>query len=245
MQTQDAPAELIFKIWPWLEANKKLLIGAGIGAVALSGILFFLSSQREQKAIEAGQAVTALLFSPAGNNNPTQLASSLERLADQYGGTAAGQRAQLQAAAALFEAGSYAEAETQFQKYLVANAGGPLAVIAKLGVAASLEAQNQPDQAAAAYQQVVSTFPASPYVLDAQFALGCIAEQQNKLAEARTHFDNVAHSTLGGSLAQEAGVRANELQAKIAAAAPKPTTSAKPAAAVSPVLQQLSPPAKP
>ena len=232
MQTQDAPVELIFKIWPWLEANKKLLIGTGIGVVAVSGILFFWSSQREQNAIDAGQAVTSALFNPSANGNPTQLVSSLESLAAQYGGTVAGQRAQLHAAGELFGAGNYADAETQFQKYLSINPNGPLSAIALLGVAASRDAQDKADQASTAYQQVISQFPLSPCVSEAQFALGCISERQHKLSEAKGYFDSVVRSTMGGSLAQEASVRSSELQARIAASSPKPTALAQPGSVV-------------
>ena len=228
MQTQDAPVELIFRIWPWLEANKKLLIGTGVVVVAVSGILFFWSSQREQKAIDAGQAVTSALFNPSASGDPTQMVSSLENLAAQYGDTLAGQRAQLHAAAALFGAGNYAEAETQFQKYLSVNPSGSLSAIALLGVAASRDAQDKADLASSAYQQVISQFPLSPCVSEAQFALGCISERQHKLSEAKGYFDNVVRSTAGGSLAQEAGVRSSELQARIAASSPKPAALAQP-----------------
>ena len=34
MQTQDAPAEIIFKLWPWLEANQKRLIAVAVAIVA-------------------------------------------------------------------------------------------------------------------------------------------------------------------------------------------------------------------
>jgi len=68
-------------------------------------------------------------------------------------------------------------------------------------------------------------------VLPAEFALGRIAEQQNKLTEAVSHFEKVARAALGGSLAQEAAMRESEIKTKIAAAAPKPAMTPIPAAA--------------
>ena len=71
MQTQDAPAEIIFKLWPWLEANKKGLIGGLLAIIAVSGIVYFISAQRAQKEVEAGRAVKeapkslAALFRPS------------------------------------------------------------------------------------------------------------------------------------------------------------------------------------
>jgi TolA-binding protein len=111
---------------------------------------------------------------------------------------------------------------------LSANPSGSLSAIALLGVAASRDAQDKADLAASAYQQVISQFPLSPGVTEAQFALGCIAERQNKLAEAKGFFDSVVRSTMGGSLAQEASVRASELQARLAASARKPAAPAQP-----------------
>ena len=237
--TSDAPAEIIFKLWPWLEANKQRLIIAAVVAVIIAGILFFISSQQEQKAIDAGLAVTSLMLNPAQTGNPAQLADSLGKLATQYAGTPAGLRAQLQAAGTLFMAGNYAEAQSQFEKFLGANMSGPLAATAELGLGASLEAQNKADAAAAAYQRVISQFPGSACVADAEFALGRIAESQNKLADAESHFEKVAIAAgMGGTLVQEARMRAAELQVKIAAAAPK--TVAKPAVS-KPALEQAAP----
>ncbi len=156
-------------------------------------------------------------------------AAGLAQIAANYPGTAAGQRAQLQAAAVMFNAGRYAEAQAQFQKCVAAAATGPLAATAQLGVAASLEAQNQLDSAAKEYQKVISAYAGSLSVLPAEFALGRIAEQQNKLTEAMSHYENAARASSGGSLAQEAAQRAFELKAKIAAV-PKPAATLTPVA---------------
>ena len=233
MQTQDAPAEIIFKLWPWLEANKTRLIGAGVAILIVVGVLYFISSQREQKEIDAGQALTMLLVTPTPNANSGQMATNFAKLAEKYPGTAAGQRAQLQAAATMFGAGHYADAQAQFQKCLDASASGPLAATAELGVATSLEAQNKLDLATAAYQKVTSGFAGSASVLPAEFALGRIAEQQNKLAEAVAHYEKAARATLGGTLAQDAAQRAFEIKAKLAAA-PKPAAAPQPFAAPQP-----------
>jgi predicted negative regulator of RcsB-dependent stress response len=238
MQTQDAPAEIIFKLWPWLEANKNRLIAAGAAALVLWGIYYFITSQHEQREVDAGQALTMLLVNPDANASSGQIADAFAKLAAQYPGTAAGQRAQLQAGAAMFNAGKYPDAQAQFQKYLEAGSGGTLAATAQLGVAASLEAQNKLDLAISAYQKVMSVYSGSSSVLPAEFALGRIAEQQNKLTEAVSHYETVARASQGGSLAQEAMMRASEIKTKLAAAAPKPAaaaaTTAQPAAVAAP-----------
>ena len=218
MQTQDAPAEIIFKLWPWFEANKNRLIALAVAVVAGLAVLFFISSQKEQKEIDAGQALTQLLVTPQAAANVGQMADALAQFAAKYPGTAAGQRAQLQAGAALFGAGRYADAQAQFQKFLDASATGPLAATAQLGIAASFEAQGKFKEAAAAYQKVVSSFSGSTSMLPAEFALGRIAEQQGQLTEAARHYESAARASLGGSLASEAAMRAMEIKARLASA---------------------------
>ena len=243
MQTQDVPGEFLFKLWPWLEANKNRLIGGVVGVIVLSGVIYFIQAQRAQKEVDAGRAVTTLMVNQAANKNNTQMAASFAQLASQYAGTEAGKRAQLEAAGASFEGGNYADAQTQFQKFLEGNPSGPLAAIAALGVGASLESQNKLDAAAAAYEQVVSRFGDSTCVPAAQFAMGRIAEQQNKLAVAENFYEDAAGSRLGGTVSQEAMMRAAEIKPKLAAAAPKtPATATAPKAAPAPAAAPLATP---
>ncbi len=233
MQTtsQDAPAEIIFKLWPWLEANKTRLIGATVAIVIGVGIYNFIASQREQNEIAAGQALTQLLMTPPAGVSP---ADALTQLATKYAGTAAAQRAQLQAAASQFGNARYADAQAAFEKFLAGTAAGPLATTAQLGLAASLEAQGKLDLASASYQKVASTAAGNPSALPALCGLGRIAEAQGKLAEAANNYEAAARAgQLGGSLAQEAGIHAAELKAKIAAA-PKAVAPATPVATAAP-----------
>jgi len=170
MQTQDAPVEILFKFWPWLEANKNRLI-AGVAALfAVYGIYSFLTWQHEQKEAEAGNALTKLLVAPAPGAKPEDQAAKYAQLAAEYSGTAAAKRAQLQAATAFFEAGRYDEATAQFQKFLAAGAPGALAATAQLGLAASQEALGKPE-ATASYQKVVSLYPGSSCEQSAKAAL--------------------------------------------------------------------------
>jgi tetratricopeptide (TPR) repeat protein len=216
MQTQDAPAEFIFKLWPWFEANRNRIIAVAAALVVALAVYFFISSQKAQNEINAGKALTQLLMSPASS------AETLLKIAQEYPGTAAGKRAQLQGAATLFGAGRYADAQAQFQKIIDASTGGSsktFAATAQAGLAASLEAQGKVKEAVAAYQKVVSGFAGSPSVGTAEFALGRLSEQQGQLAEAVSHYENAARASVGGSLASEASVRASELKAKLALAA--------------------------
>jgi predicted negative regulator of RcsB-dependent stress response len=217
MQTQDAPAEILFKLWPWLEANKNRLIGVAVAIVVVAGVYYFVSAEHEQKEIAAGEALTQLLLTPATTSD--QSADALVGLASKYSGTEAAKRAQLQGAASLFDAARYADAQAQFQKFLESNAGGPLAATAELGVGASLEAQGKADLAATAYQKVISSYPGTPSVLPAYCGLGRIAEAQGRLSEALNNYEGAVRSGgAGGSLAQMANLKAYEIKAKLDAA---------------------------
>ncbi|HTB85860.1 MAG TPA: tetratricopeptide repeat protein [Candidatus Sulfotelmatobacter sp.] len=225
--TTDAPTEFILKFWPWLEANKNRLIIAVVVVVGAYGVYCYSNSQKAQKEISAGEALTQLLMTPPAGVNA---ADALSQLAARYPGTAAAQRAQLQSAATLFGGGHYPEAQAAFQKFLDSNSsGGPLAAIAQMGVAASLEAQNKLDDAATAYQKVSTTYANQGAALPALCALGRIAEEQGHLTEALGNYQAAAHAgQAGGSLAQQAQIAVVELQAKIAAQ--KPAAPAAPAA---------------
>ncbi len=159
MQTQDASSELLFKLWPWVEANKKgLIIGVIAAALAVAGYSY-VAAQRGENEVAAGEALTKVMFNATPGVTAPQIAEAFATVAAQHPGTAAGERAQLQAAATLFSAGQYVEAQAKFQKFLDGdNSGGALAATAQLGVATCLEAQDKPE-AGAAYQKVVGNYP--------------------------------------------------------------------------------------
>jgi predicted negative regulator of RcsB-dependent stress response len=226
METQDASAEFMFKFWPWLEANRKRLIIAAVVLVLAFFTWFFISTQHQQKEVAAGQAYTQFLLNQPPASAPQQVADGYLKIANDYSGTLAGQRARLQAAATLFEAGHYADAQTQFQNFLTSEGGSSLASQAQSGLAASLEAQGKLDEALAAYRKVVTAYPDSTDVIMAKFAQGRVLELQGKLKDAVAAYQDVTKSPLAGSLGSEAAQRASQIQTKLAAA----TSATKPAA---------------
>ena len=220
METQDASAEIMFKLWPWLEANRKRLIYIGVAAVAAFFIWLYVSTQHQQRETAAGEAYTKLQLNSPATVTAQQLAASYAKIASDYAGTVAAQRAQLQAGTVLYADGRYADAQAAFQKFLAAGNGSPLAPAAQLGVAASLEAQNKLDDALTAYHALATSYPDATETISAKFAQGRVLELQGKLADAVTRYQDVARSQLAGSLAQEAAQRVAVIQAKLAAAKP-------------------------
>lgn len=220
MQTQDAPAEIIFKFWPWLEANRKRLIFAGAAVLVLFVIWLFVTSQQKQNLIAAGQAYTQFQLNQPPNPTMKQVADGYLQIATKFSGTTAAQRAQLQAGAILFNGASYADAQKVFENFAATESGSSLMVLARLGIGASLEAQQKLDEALAAYRAAANLSPNSPEAISAKASQARILESQGKLNEALSLYQEVARSPFGGSLASEAGQRVVVIQGKLAAAKP-------------------------
>ena len=223
MQSQDATTLFLFKLWPWIEANKNKLIAGVLIIIAAIFVIYYLSWQHEQKEIAAGQALTQTMVSTAAAQPEVYL-----KIADENPGTVAGQRALLQGATALFSVGRFADAQTQFQKFLDAYPDNDFFPQATLGVAASLEAQGKLDLAAGAYQRAVNTSDIAT-VSAAKFALARIDEQQGKSIEALNLYTEVARANPEGTLGSEAALRMMELKSKLPiAAAPASQTAPAP-----------------
>ena len=218
MQTQDAPAEIIFKLWPWLEANQKRLAIVAAGIALAVGIYFFLADRQAQREVEAGQAKTQLLVTPSANAGAGPLAKAFVQLAEKYSGTAAAERAGLQAATTWYAAGSYDLAQAQFEKLVAAHATGALAATANLGLGASLEAQGKLDDAAQSYRKVLAGFADSSVAVTAKFSLARVLAAQGKLNDALTYYSEVARAPMAGSLGSEAAMLASEIKSKLAVA---------------------------
>ena len=222
MQTQETTTLYLLKLWQWIEANKTRLIG-GAAVIGVAIFLYsFISYQSGQKEIAAGQALTKIAVSPGGFT-----AEACLKIAGEFPGTVAGQRALLQGAALLFEAGRYSEAQADFQKFLDSHPGSVLAGQAALGVATSLDVQGKP--AATEFQAVVNNYSDPAVLSAAKFALGRIAEAQGKLNEALALFEAAARVNPSSTLGYEAGMHVLQLRDKISASTPAPAPAPAPA----------------
>ena len=222
MQAQDATTLFLLKWWPWVEANKtRLIAGAAIVAIVIM-LVWFVTSQREQKELAAGLALTQVTLSASGPS----MADAYLKVAAQHPGTAAGRRALLQGAAALFDAGKFPDAQAQFQKYIDTNPDSEFSGPATLGVAACLDAQGKTDLAVGAYQRVVNSSSDTAVTSAAKFALARIAEAQGRLNDALVFYQDVSRANPSSSLGSEATLRLIELRSKM----PAPSTTPAPPA---------------
>ena len=147
----------MIELLAWVEVNKKkLLIGAAIGAVAI-GAWSIYGWHRNQAEAEANAALFKVDAPGTGpENTPGPSAETFLQVAARYPGTSAGGRALLFAADALFRAGKFGEAKTQFENFLRDYAEHPLAATAAFGVGACLDAMNKTNEALVAYQDVLT-----------------------------------------------------------------------------------------
>ncbi len=223
MQAQDTTADWLLKLWPWFEANAKRFLYLGVFAAIAVFLISFYSWRQNQRQVEAGDAFTQALTSGNGGQN----ADTFLKIAADYSGTSAGQRALLQGATLLFVAGKYADAQVQFQKFLDTYPDNSFAAQANLGVAASLDAQGKTDLAANAYQRVANQYSDGSVVIAAKFGLAQIYERQGKISDAQRFYEDVARTYQGSSMSSEAQLQLMRLRTKFpAAAAPASTTPA-------------------
>jgi predicted negative regulator of RcsB-dependent stress response len=213
MQAQDATAVYLFKLWPWIEANKKRIVIGGAIIIALALVLSFVSWQAGKKEQLAGEALTLALVT----TEPGQLSDAFLKIAADHPSTLAGQRAVLQAAAALFQSGRYADAQAQFQSFLDAHPDSQFSGQAALGVAASLDAQGKTDLAVGAYQRAISDLNDVEGTGIAKLAVARIYETQGKVNEALGLYGDVVRASPGSAIGSEASMRAMELKSKATA----------------------------
>lgn len=220
MQAQDATTVYLLKLWPWFEENKKAVIAGAAIVIVIVAFFWFSSVQHAQKEIAAGQAITSLVVSQGGESADAYL-----KIASDFSGTIAAQRATLQAATMLFDQGNYADAQAQFLQFLDANPGSVFYTQALLGNAACLAAQGKTDLAFTAYQRVISSATAAPEVNAAKFALAGIEESQGHYNDALSYYEDVASADLTGALGDEARQRVMELRTGQGAAPSVSTTT--------------------
>jgi len=227
MEAQDAAATYFFKAWDWVENNlRTVIIGVAIIVVAVIIVSYYFWHQNEME-VAAGRALTQFLVSASPSSDPNELADSYLKIANDYSGTQAGDRALMLGAGTLFAAGKYPQAQSQFQKYLSVDPNGPLSAAAALGIAASLDAQGKTDQAVGAYQRVISGFSDANAVDAAKFALGRIDEQAGKFVDAEKFYQDVVRNNPNSVLGSEAAIRAGQLRSK-APSTPSSNSSAAP-----------------
>jgi TolA-binding protein len=128
------------------------------------------------------------------------------KVANDYPGTEAGQRALLIGASDLFAAGKYDDAQGQFQKFIQQYANSPFTAQAALGIASCYDAEGKTNDAVNAYQGVIDRYGTQNVVPQAKLSLARLLESQGKFKEAQNTFEELAR-TVPGSIGSEANER--------------------------------------
>ena len=215
MESDAAQLSLTHQAWAWFEANKKpALVGAGI-IVAVGIVVSFFFYQQNAKEEAAAQALSSVMVAQAtAARNGADMAAAFLKVAADYAGTRAAERAILLGAASLFTEGKYTEARAQFDRFNREYGHSQLAGEALLGNAACLDAMGKTNEALVAYNNLVRQHPGENVVPQARFALGRLYEAQHDPEKARSEFEEVARGNPYGSLGSEAGMRVEEMNAK-------------------------------
>lgn len=160
----------------WLEVNKKRLITISIVIAILALVVSWVVWSKNEKEKEASAALIKLTFSVPGDNAPQPSAADFNKIAEQYAGTHAAERATLLAAGASFTENRYEDALKQFQSFQTQFASSSLIPVALVGIAACQESLDRIDEAIKSYQDIKAKFPNEPVSIQANTALGRLYE---------------------------------------------------------------------
>ena len=190
----------MYDLLAWLEVNKMKVAAVAVVAVIIGFIVAVYRYTAEQKEVNASSALMALKPSliPSTNTPPAQ-ASAYFKVADEFSGTSAAERAQFLGATALFDQGKYSEAEAQFGRFLKDRGDSPWAAEAAYGLAASQEAQGKTD-AIASYQNVFTKWPQSSVAGQAELAVARIYEQKGQPEQALGIYNRLSGSANGTAM---------------------------------------------
>ena len=216
MDSDVARLTAIYKLWAWVETNRKqVLRGVSILAVVVLGIWFYVWNAGE-KEISASEALTSLRPTSTSSGAPGAIAADAYlKVAERYPKTDAAALALLQAAAAFFTEGKYAEAKTQFDRFLREYPQNPLRGQALLGIAASLGAQGKAAEATAAYDDLIKRHPTEPVVPRAKFALARLYEAQRRTDDAMKLYEELLRTESNSSVGAEAEIRLQDLRRSV------------------------------
>lgn len=205
------PSDGLIGVQAWLEVNKKRLVTAAVGALAVilvGGIVLQYLSGRETRASQALSEVRVPLDprSPV----PPGMADALYKVAQAHSGTKAAARALVMAGTALYAETNFALAQDRFSQLLRDYPNSPWVADAHLGVGACQEAQGKLEDAIKKYEDIRKRFATSPVADDAKLALGRLYEKSNP-EEAFRLYEELVKATPQGGMSAEAGLRQEEL----------------------------------
>ena len=151
---EDPGAKLIDSLASfWTRRGKQVLIALGVIAVVAVGAFFVMRARAADEQQAAGRLAEANLLYWQGSYDRSLQAA--RQVAEQWPGAPSGIDAHRLAGDSYFWMGQYKEAVAEYQRYLERRKSGLLADAARRSLAYALESNQQPKEAAAAYEALV------------------------------------------------------------------------------------------
>jgi tetratricopeptide (TPR) repeat protein len=224
----------VYDLLAWLEVNRTKVLVAAVALVAVGFAIATVRYMREEKELNASGQLLALRVSL---NQPTNAApvqaSALLKVAKDFSGTSAAERARLLAATAFFTEGKYADAEREFSAFAKEFPNNPWTAAAAYGVASAQEAQNKPE-AVTTYQRVGSAYANSYVADDAKLALARIYETRQQPDQALRIYNELLLPRPGAQPGEAAHPEAFARKEALLRKHPELNTNAAPARASTP-----------
>jgi predicted negative regulator of RcsB-dependent stress response len=233
MDAQVTESAKMFEFLAWLETNRSRIITVASAVVVLFLAVSYYRYSAHQREIKANQALFKLGLPMSRDEQATPpSANAYLKVAEQYSGTQAGERAQLMAAGTLFSDNNYAGAFEQFRKFTQQYPNSSLNPIAAFGVATCLDAQDKTDDALKAYQDLAARYASDATSQQSKLSMARIYETKKQPELALKIYDELGRMDNAGlSIRNDATERRQALLEKYPQLAP---TNAAPAISVSP-----------
>jgi predicted negative regulator of RcsB-dependent stress response len=210
--TASSTTPSAYDVLAWLEVNKKPLLWAATGILAIVVVAYVYVWQRDRSEARASAALLALpTDAQAGSGQAAARAADFLRVAGEHSGTSAGARARVMGAVAFYADAKYPEARREFEQVLRETADGPLAALAQFGIATSLDAVDQKDEALAAYQQVVSLYPDDALAARAKIGAAALYEAKGQPEQSLRLLEELSRPGVSSAGAMEAALRKQQL----------------------------------
>jgi predicted negative regulator of RcsB-dependent stress response len=214
MSSETTESTGMIDLLAWFETNKQKLVSGGVVVLILGFFGYFFNWKTTQTELDASDSLYKVRVAASKAEETTVDPTQLLKVASDHSGTAASGRALLFAADSYFKEGQYADAQKQFEAFLVGNPDSPLRNTAMYGVAACKDAQGQTADAIDEYRRVASSFANTFIAFQAKLALAGLYESQGQAKEALGVYDELSLPTIPTAYSMEAGSRRESLLKK-------------------------------
>lgn len=212
MNSEAPESAGLIELLTWLDVNKKKLVMGAAAFVAIGFAVSVVRYAKNQKELGASEALLELRTPlNAPTNTPPASSSAFLKIAEDFKGTSAAERAEFLAAATLHTEEKYEQARAAFEKFAGQYPSSAWVAAAQFGVGSSWEALKNPEKAMAAYKTVVDTYPNSSAVADARLAIARLHESKKEPEMALKIYDSLTGTNSVSARAGDASIRKEAL----------------------------------